>query len=519
MPPSDNVALITYNGLDGACAAASLLLRYPEAEIYVTSAARVGEQFAALANVPLPPSQLHVCGVGVWCPWEELAAPANRLLEKGVEIRWYCGRGYLQPMHDQFENICRPVFLECRTNTEAVQRFMDICEDPRARRLASLAVHDQNIIRSFSSDSPDETQSFWMDFIEASIGQRFKYQDTQAYLKAIRKLAAGQWDTHDEHLVAVFRRHGMKHVLKGRSKAMRKLRRRIKQSARTDEHVLITGESGVGKEFVAHLVHEGSERSMGPMIPVNCATFTGNVGLANSVLFGHMKGAFTGALNDREGAFVASDSGTLFLDEIGELPLEVQTKLLRVLEDGRVTPEGADRSQQKVDVRVVAATNRDLAELIRRNNFRADLYHRLDTLRIHVPPLREHAEDIPVIADHALENLEGKQAALSPEEKSLLMDYDWPGNVRQLIKILKRWIYLDISLTEALQQEVNLPRIESSDSHTTFRPSSVEQIRPIREIRNEYAHRALDLHEGNKTRAAEALGIAVNTLKSYLSEG
>jgi len=302
------------------------------------------------------------------------------------------------------------------------------------------------------------------------------------------------------------------------------LRARIRRCAEVDEPVLIVGESGTGKEYVAHLIHERSERAMGPLIPVNCALFAGNPALANSTLFGHVKGAFTGAIGNRDGAFVCADTGILFLDEVAELPLEVQAKFLRVLEDGWVTPEGADRPR-KVDVRVVAATNRDLPSMIRRGEFRADLYHRLDTLLIRVPPLREHVQDVEVIARQILPTLqpEAPESMLSPKDIEHLRGYDWPGNVRQLIKVLKRSLYLGVSIGEAIDEERRLGPLadQSRDQGAAcpLWPLTVDQVRPIREVRREYAARALELHGGNWAATARTLGIAVNTLRSYINDG
>ena len=275
--------------------------------------------------------------------------------------------------------------------------------------------------------------------------------------------------------------------------------------------MLITGESGVGKEYVAHLIHEGSARAMEPMTPVNCALFAGNAGLANSVLFGHRKGAFTGAAKDRDGAFVAADGGTLFLDEVGELPAAVQAKFLRVLEDGWVTPEGADKPVRQVDVRIIAATNRDLACAIRAGQFRADLYHRLDTLRIDVPPLREHIEDLrPIVAG---------VGDLAEQDIGRLESYDWPGNVRQLFKVLRRAACLDMSVADAIEQERRLgaltPVEVGEGGERSLLPNVADDLRPLRDVQRDYALRALELCDGVYAAAARRLDIAINTLRSY----
>ncbi len=503
--------VLTYNGVDGACAAASVLLKHPEAEVRITSASRVGRTLRELSEAPETPRELHICGLGVWCDWEEVMEPATEMAEDGVSIYWYCGRGYLEEDRKRFESFCQPVFMELDTNTGAVCEFLNADREGAADRLRGLARHDSHNETLSERPAPSEAQQWWKDFIEASVSQYFKYQDVETYERAIRRLAENRVEHRDERLVEVFRQKGNRYILRGKSGAMRNLRERIRQCAEADEDVLITGESGVGKEYVAHLLHERSSRAMEPIIPVNCAVFAGNEGLANSKLFGHRKGAFTGASRDRDGAFVTADSGILFLDEVGELPMQVQAKFLRVLEDGWITPEGADRPQRRVDVRVIAATKRNLAEMVQEKTFRDDLYHRLDTLRIHVPPLREHAEDIPEIVDHTVEELDEEE--LSSSELQALTNYFWPGNVRQLIKVLKRTAYLDIGISEALEEE---GRLGADVQERRFLPQSPDDIQSIDRVKSRYSKHALQLNGGNKSDTARRLDISPNTLKAYL---
>jgi len=524
MADRNDVRIVTYNGVDGACAAAIALLKHPKARLAVTSAARVGQTLAELSAEKHPPTEVHVCGVGVSRCWPEVLAAAQGLRAKGTHIFWYCGRGYLDGQREQFERVGSPVFLDLRANAEAVCEHLGLKGDPHGRRLTELARHDPNNEKGQPPKNPTGEQQWWLDLIEASISQYFKYQDTESYAQAIYRLAEQRRDEHDEHMVKVYRSYRSKYMLQGKSAPMRRLRELIKKCAVTDEHILVTGESGVGKEHVAHLLHEGSSRGANPFVPVNCTLFTGNTGLANSVLFGHVRGAFTGAERERAGAFVTADSGTLFLDEIGELPAEVQGKLLRVLEDGWVTPEGSDEPKE-VDVRVVAATNRDLGAMIREGRFRDDLYHRMETLRIHVPPLREHTEDIPLIAEHVLVTLGAAAGAQRPAETDMehLRAYDWPGNVRQLIKLLKRATYLGMDIGAVIAEEHRLLSLapagtEGAEPGALF-PERPEEIRPLREVQRAYARRALELNEGNQAATARMLKIAPNTLRAYLAEG
>jgi anaerobic nitric oxide reductase transcription regulator len=225
----------------------------------------------------------------------------------------------------------------------------------------------------------------------------------------------------------------------GTSEAMVRVRHEIDLLAGSDLTGLITGETGVGKELVVHAIHGRSRRSEKLLIQVNCAALPES--LAESELFGHVKGAFTGAHDHRAGKFEVADGGTLFLDEIGELPLSIQPKLLRVLQSGEVQRVGSDRLL-RVDVRVIAATNRDLSEEVRAGRFRGDLYYRLSVYPLHVPPLRERRDDIPLLSGHFLDLARARlgvgQLRLTPPAREALRNYDWPGNVRELEHTLLR---------------------------------------------------------------------------------
>jgi len=225
----------------------------------------------------------------------------------------------------------------------------------------------------------------------------------------------------------------------GNSPALREVLRKIALYAPSDAPVIVTGETGTGKELVARALHDRSPRRGGPYVAVNCSAISEE--LLESELFGHEKGAFTGAIRSHRGRFERADRGTLFLDEIGEMPLHTQAKLLRVLEEGTVERVGAER-EQRVDVRVVAATNVPLERAVGEGRFRADLYHRLAVLRLHLPPLRERLDDLPLLVDHFLAASNRKYGRnvqrLTPEAMELLRSYYWPGNIRELRNVLER---------------------------------------------------------------------------------
>jgi len=216
-----------------------------------------------------------------------------------------------------------------------------------------------------------------------------------------------------------------------------KLRALVGRVAATDATVLITGESGSGKEIVANAIHAQSARARRNFVPVNCAAIPHE--LLESEMFGHERGAFTGAAAPRHGLFATADGGTIFLDEIGEMPLQLQAKLLRVLEDGIVRPVGADRSV-KIDARVIAASNNDLVAAVKRNAFREDLFYRLQVVPIFIPPLRERRSDIPILIEHFLDRmrrrLPGRDWTVTREAMVNLWSYDWPGNVRELVNMV-----------------------------------------------------------------------------------
>ena len=285
--------------------------------------------------------------------------------------------------------------------------------------------------------------------------------------------------------------------------------------APTDSMVLIQGESGTGKEVIARYIHELSNRDDGPFLSINCGALPES--LLESELFGHVKGSFTGAVKDKVGLFSAAAKGTFFLDEIGETTAATQVKLLRVLQHREVIPVGATEPQP-IDTRLLAATNRDLEEEIRRGTFRRDLYYRLNVIAIHLPPLRERPDDIPLLAGAFLDRSATARGEtpkrLSPTVQDAMMHYQWPGNVRELENALERAVLL--SSGEVIELD-SLP-----DRITTPEPVKLVDERPVRNPTLETIERAyimwvLQSEAGNKTRAAETLGIDPSTLHRKLS--
>lgn len=248
---------------------------------------------------------------------------------------------------------------------------------------------------------------------------------------------------------------GKRNQMIGESPAIERVRAIIDKVAPTEARVLITGSNGTGKEVVAHLIYENSQRAKGPMVEVNCAAIPSE--LIESELFGHMKGSFTGAVKDRAGKFEQADGGTLFLDEIGDMSLSAQTKVLRALQENEITRVGSDKTI-KVNVRVIAATNKDLKKEIEKGNFREDLYHRLNVIPIHVPDLKDRKEDIPLLVNHFIQQICAEQGwkakSINDEAILALQQHHWPGNIRELRNVIERLIILSADTITA--EDVNL---------------------------------------------------------------
>lgn len=308
--------------------------------------------------------------------------------------------------------------------------------------------------------------------------------------------------------------------LLGDSRAMDRLRTEIRQVARSQAAVLINGESGTGKELVARAIHRQSDRKDMPFLAVNCAGIPAE--LMESEFFGHEAGAFTGARQARKGLFAEADGGTLLLDEIGEMPMALQAKLLRVLQEGRIKPVGADQ-EEPVDVRILAATHVDLHRAVAEGGFREDLYYRLETLAISVPPLRERGDDIDLLAMHFLRDASRRQGRgfmkLSEVTSRLLMDYPFPGNVRELASAMERAVTFcegDTIQPEHLPDRIRKRRAEVAAHPAPAGDGNLARWPTLEQLQQDYVSRVMDAVDGNKRRAAQILGINRRTLYRWL---
>lgn len=313
---------------------------------------------------------------------------------------------------------------------------------------------------------------------------------------------------------------GERAVFHFNSPSMVVMERLVSKVAVTDSTVLITGESGTGKGVTARSIHEMSARSDHPFIPVNCGAIPEN--LLESEFFGHTKGAFTGADRARKGLFSQADRGTLFLDEIGELPLHMQTKLLHVIEDKEIRPLGGEQTR-RVDTRIVAATNRNLAEMVKAGTFREDLYFRLSMFQIHIPPLRERREDIGRLVRYVLQNLAGnskKAMDLDPMAEELLNDYAWPGNVRELENVINRaFILADgdrIALSDLPPDIARAPAVRSFSGMDVAASGGLRE--QLRRVEADIIFRSLKECGGDRKQASQRLEIGLSSLYRKLEE-
>jgi DNA-binding NtrC family response regulator len=315
-------------------------------------------------------------------------------------------------------------------------------------------------------------------------------------------------------------------ALLGTSAAMEKLHSQIDRVAATSATVLITGESGTGKELVARAIHVHSLRKNGPFVPIDCSTIPETI--IESELFGHLKGAFTGAIRDKRGLVEEAGGGTLFLDEIGDLSVGMQVKLLRLLQEGEYKPVGGN-AIRKVDIRFVTATNRNLSELIKNGEFREDLFYRLNVINVHLPPLRERMEDIPILTRHFIEKycvIHGKKVkTLSQDGLSFLALRDWPGNIRELENVIERSVVMatgdtllgeDLLATDSFTSAGTVsPR---TDGDIFAMPLKAAKDRLIDEFQAQYIAKALARHGGNVSQAARDSGVKRQYLHRLMRE-
>ena len=377
--------------------------------------------------------------------------------------------------------------------------------DPEVILVTAFATTDTAVAAMKQGAYDYLTKPFQVDEINAVIGRALEKRALVEDNLALRDQLAG--------------RARLAQLL-GKSRAMQKVFELITKIHSVKTSVLITGESGTGKELVARALHSEGSRAKLPFIAVNCGAIPEE--LMESELFGHKRGAFTGAIADNVGMFQEANGGTLFLDEIGELSLGLQVKLLRVLQERKVKPVGA-ADEVEVDVRVIAATNRDLETEVARGAFRADLYYRLNVIELRLPPLRHRREDIPLLAEHFLRRFAAEHhraAKLSLEAMRQIESYEYPGNVRELENIIERAVALSSSTLIGVADlpEVKTPRLVTPDLPAMVPPEGVDLDQLVSDYERMWVLRALEQTGGVRKRAATLLGISFRSLRYRLAK-
>ncbi|MEZ4359471.1 MAG: sigma-54 dependent transcriptional regulator [Kofleriaceae bacterium] len=375
--------------------------------------------------------------------------------------------------------------------------------DPEVILVTAYATADTAIAAMKQGAYDYLTKPFKVDEINAVIGRAMEKRSLLAENAALREQVAGRVRLAQ---------------LLGKSRAMQRVFELISKIHSTRTSVLITGESGTGKELVARALHSEGNRAKAAFVAVNCGAIPEE--LMESELFGHKRGAFTGAVADKQGLFQEASGGTLFLDEIGELSLGLQVKLLRALQERRVKPVGSNE-ELDVDVRVVAATNRDLEEEVARGGFRADLYYRLNVIELRLPPLRQRHEDIPLLVEHFLRRFatDTKVTGISAEAMRRLESYDFPGNVRELENIVERAVtlasdpVLDVDDLPPLR-----PLVRAAESRDDFPEDGIDLERMVADYERGLVQKALERASGVRKRAAVLLGISFRSLRYRLEK-
>lgn len=484
-----------------AAAAVALKALDGRADVRGMSRRRLPEFLGELAGERGTPRWTRICllGLSLGGDPDSLKTALTKLKAKGVEVTWISAL-------EMPEHVAALLvgFLKVR------------CLDGSLLEAVGQAFGaDVEAFRPFTENRKGASADVraYLTLIDAAQFAYRNYQDESLYATAVRCLADGvrpaAWSPDVKKAVAHYDRYGSRELL-GKSDAIVTLRERINRVA-AHEHarVLILGESGTGKETVAQQIHTKSPRRQMPFVAFNCASVTKD--LLEDRFFGHERGAFTNAVERTDGLFLLADGGTLFLDEIGEMSLEVQALLLRVLEGGRFMRVGG-KEELKCDVRLVTATNRDLPRLVAEGKFREDLYQRLNVVQMRTPSLREHKDDIPVIANAWWRKFHGN-AVLKDEQVAALMDYDYPGNVRELVNVLDRATALEEDDFEALMREhkeMNAGLSGGLERKAGRVPDRLEDAIRL------HVRRVYEKYGQNLTRAAAALGMTRNTARKYL---
>ena len=516
--------IITGWGIDYACAAAIASLQFAQAELVIASQSWLPQKLAELAEEVDGYEQILILGVGLGVEPAGLIQSLRALKGQGVAVLWL---SVLEKPRDLPAEIDEVLDIHCGEGylCQHVSAVLGACPsgDRPQYRIGSSALDVDRILRLKTVPDVEKTDAdwLWIDLLEAAAAQFRRFRELAPCISAIEHLARGTCPDDHEALIRSFRVHG-EQELRGGSPAMEDLRERVRLVGESDlSPVLITGEPGAGKNLVARNLHDWSARRDGPFVEVNCAALSEEVAMLR--LFSSADDYDGDAADTGVGALELAAGGSLFLDDIGQLPLRAQAQLAAVLEPGRTDPQPGsemDEAMASSGVRIIAATSVDLRPLLRRGQFRADLYWRLCMFRLHCPPLRERREDIVALANDLL--LKAGRRRLTPEQAEVLSAYDWPGNIWQLKSVIERALVLgkrDFGKLLGEDAEDGYGDAdgiqEQKESAQRYTLLPVNSLR-LADVSRAHVRRVLELCGGNKTRAAKQLDISVNTLKKYL---
>ena len=487
--------------LDYALAAAIALKHFSTAEVSSMSKRRLPEFLESVTGF----TQIIILGISLLGDPDRLAKALARLKKQSVKVSWISGIDFPESIGDNVRN---------GFDSSSISPSGSV-----SHAVAELFDMDYAEWQEFS----DESNPIYQSYLEYQSAAEYAYRSDQnedASRQLIQHIANHdknpRWSKSEEQMLNQFRQYGPREIL-GKSPEMEEMRKRIDLITNNERirRILILGESGCGKENIARSIHTSFHRKHRrgqpdePFVAFNCAS--ANPELQESTFCGHTKGAFTGAQDDHAGLFEEADGGTLFLDEIGDLRLETQGILLRILEEGHVRRIGDNKKETPVNVRVIAATNRDLPTMVREGRFRLDLYQRLSVIQLEAPALRKHKEDIPLLA-HSYRSRNKMGGGLTRAQIDALMDYDYPGNVRELYTLLERaFAYGETDYRKLINEHKRLNAALLPET-TTEVPDNLDEVIRL------HIRRVYEKYNKNVTHTADALGIARNTVRKYLPE-
>ncbi len=488
--------LTGWGAKDYAFAGAVACRHFKQADIYGMSRGHLPRYLAEIAaDKASIYKEIVIIGIGLESAPDILEKALQQLARRKVLVTWLSALEFPPCLSKECRELLHPYVAAIALPAVVASKYKVECQD-----LLSL----------LEEKAPSPEGKAYQQLIEAAGYVYRNYQDWDAYGKVIRRLAnltePANWPAAEKNLLAQYRKYGARELV-GDSEIMNELRHKINMIAKhADARVLISGETGTGKETVALFLHNKSPRKNEPFIAFNCANVTPN--LLESRFFGHEKGAFTSASDRYSGLFEQANGGTLFLDEIGELPLEVQGILLRVLEGGRFMRLGGTQ-EIEVNVRLLTASNRNIAQLVREGKFRADLYQRLNVIQIRTPSLREHKEDIRKIANGFWKKLHS--GWLNADQIAALMSYDYPGNVRELHNLLERACVLQEYDFEKLLSDHKAINADLGEVIADEYPDELEAATRY------HIGKIVARCGGNKSMAEKVLKVTRNTIRKYLA--